>query len=245
MKSKHFTALMALFTLIFHPPLWAVSFCVNDEASLIIALNSASADADDDSIRIVTGSYSPMPEFDRQVRVNLMISGGWAAGCVAHTADNSVSTLVGFSGNIFKMTLDADYLALDRLAFTGWRSVQISEIASDSTVVAGEVSVSRCRFSNVNTGLIVVSTTHDIRIENSIFDGYQDSGLDIRKSKAAQTQLLLQFNTLIQPALGSAYGFVLQITPTATPFNPARLYNTVINGNNNDIRAIGQQIIAQ
>ena len=249
MKSLRGTALTAVFTLsmLFHAPTWAASFCVNSEATLISALNNATASAADDDIRIVTGTYSPLPAFDLPVRGDLKLSGGWAAGCILRSNLSSVSKLIGIDSNEFKISTRGDNLSFERLVFSGWDKVDLSDSFPNGTGVVGEVAISRSRFSNVKVALSLRINNHDLRIENSIFDGYQNFGVSISRSPSAAplAEALLQFNTITSPVGASADGLQFYAQNNAVPFAKARLYNTVISGNNRDFLSFNQQVIAR
>ena len=247
MKFTRGAAISAVFSLsmLFHAPLWAAFFCVNSEATLLNALTIASNTAADDDIRIVTGSYNTLQDIERVVQGDLILSGGWNAACTARSTAASVSTLTGTASKKFKLIAQGDNLALERLVFQGWSSTQVSELVGMGNAVRGEVSISRCRFSNVNTGLFLFALTHDIRVENSIFDGYLNNGKSITNSGNAPAELLLQFNTVILPVGNAGDGVEIVIVPGATPFAKARLYNTVINGNIRDLNIGGQVLIAR
>ena len=249
MKLLRHKALTALFILsmLFHAPLWAAFFCVSTEATLINALTTASNSAADDNIRVVSGTYGPLPALDRQVQGNLNLSGGWNAACTARSASNSVSTLTGVASNSFELQLRGDNLALERLVFLGWERVDISDFAAQGSGVLGQVSISRCRFSNVSTALYLAISKYDLRVENSIFDGYSNFGLYITRTSNATplAEVLLQFNTIISSVGMSADGLQFQIESNGVPFAKARLYNTVINGNDRDLLSVNQPILVR
>jgi len=235
-----FRWLSLIAALAFAPATLAFNYCVDTNSELNSALISASASVADDEIRLVTGSYS-LGEIDLAVHGALTIRGGYPNNCSGFGTLTSNSTISTTSNLDFELNPRFGDQVLDRIVFSGWRQVRLDDAFSSAGAV-GEFRISRSRFNNQTRGLVISTRRFDVRVENSIFDGYFAEGLRIQSSTVGETDMdvLVQFNTIVNPigAMASTAGLLLD--GRSTPFASLGVFNNVINGNPIDLRVFGQ-----
>jgi trimeric autotransporter adhesin len=235
--------LLLLLATAFAPLAFAVNYCVTTGLELNSALIAASTSNTDDEIRLVTGSFT-LSEINLPVRGALTIRGGYPAGCSGFGSLSAQSTISNLSTTDFDLSTRFGNLVIDRVIFSGWRQVVLSD-AFSATGAPGEFRVQRSRFSNQSRGLVINTRRFDVRVENSIFDGYANDGLRIASLTSGEIDMnvLVQFNTIVNPSstVSSTAGLLLDGRSTA--FASLRIYNNVINGNPLDLRVFGQQAL--
>jgi hypothetical protein len=222
-------------------PVHAATYCVDTNLDLATALAAAAASSADDVIKVRTGSYSGLGAIDREVVGALTISGGWGVSCLLRS--ESATTSINGSSNNFKLTLDNNDLLLLGLTFSGWSQVILSDQPLAFGPPTAEIRVSRSRFTNGSIGLFINAGAHNIVVENSRFDAYSDSGLRIYRTTESfgSADVLLQFNTLSSPSEPGASGLRVQASADA-PDAGISIYNTVMNGNQFDLRISDQPV---
>lgn len=224
----------------------AASYCVDSNLNLATALAAAAASSEDDSIRIRTGSYSGLGAIDLEVRGALSISGGWGVSCLLRS-ETAVTTITGLSTQNFKLTQDSNDLTLLGLTFSSWSQVILSDLPQQFGPPTDEIRVSRSRFTNATArGLSINAGSHNIVVENSRFDGHADTGLQIFRTDASfgSADVLLQHNTISSPVSAATTGLRVQASANAPAAN-IRVYNTVSDGHNFDLRIADQSVLVR
>jgi hypothetical protein len=239
---KHLTVLLALCSIFTVLPVHAANYCVDSNLTLATSLAAAAASNEDDQIRLRTGSYSGIGAIDLAVRGALTISGGWTVSCLLRS-ETATTTISGVSTQNFKLTQDGNDLELLGLTFSGWSQVILSDVDQQFGPPIDEIRVRRSRFTNSLIGLYVNAGSHNIVVENSRFDGYSDSALRIVRTAQSfgSADVLLQDNTISNPANPNASGLRVQATGGA-PAATIRIYNTVMDGNQYDLRISNQLV---
>jgi hypothetical protein len=159
-RSATFFAIIAIFGPWASPAL-AATFCVGSESALQDALDTASINGENNTIKVRSGTYNA-PSFgfnysQNAGNFNLDLEGGWNAGCAAQTRKASLTVLdgqsihevlrfaasaTGSSGNITLRYFDV-YHGLDQNGYSP---------ALDVLVYDGNVRVEGCRFRNNVSG---------------------------------------------------------------------------------------------
>lgn len=242
---KHWIALLALCSAMIAMPARGATYCVDSNLSLASSLVAAAASNEADQIRIRTGSYGGIGPIDLDVRGALTISGGWAVSCLIRS-ETATTTISGTSTQNFQLTQDANDLELLGLTFSGWSQVILSGVDLQFGPPTDEIRVRRSRFTNTLIGLFINAGSHNIVVENSRFDAYSDSGLRIFRGALSQgtADVLLQHNTLSNPSNSNASGLRVQAT-TGAPAANIRIYNTVMDGNQFDLRIASQPVLVR
>lgn len=228
------------------PSIQAATYCVDASLNLATALAAAAASSEDDAIRLRPGSYAGIGPIDLEVRGALLISGGWGTGCLLRS-DTAVSTITGVSTQNFKLTQDSNDLTLLGLTFNGWSQVILSDLPQQFGPPTDEIRVSRSRFTNATVmGLFINAGSHNIVVENSRFDGHMNTGLQIFRTDASfgSADVLLQHNTISSPASAATTGLRVQSSANAPDAN-IRIYNTVSDGHNFDLRISDQPVLVR
>ena len=242
---KRLFPLFALCWLFLAMPVHAVIYCVDSNLSLATSLAAASASNADDQIRLRTGSFGGTGAIDLQVHGALTISGGWGPNCVFRS-DAATSTITGVNPQNFWLTQDANDLELLGLVFDGWNQVILSGLDQQFGPPNDDIKVRRSRFTNASIGLYINAGSHNILVENSRFDGYSTTGLHIYRTAASfsSAEVVLQDNTISNPASASASG--LRVSSVAgAPAADIRIYNTVMDGNQFDLRISNQTVVVR
>ena len=232
--------LFLLAAITFTPWASAFNYCVGNSTTLNSALISASASAADDEIRLETGTYT-IGEIDLNVFGALTIRGGYPAGCSGFASLSSNSTIATSSNLDFDLSTRYGNLVLDRVVFSAWRQVVLNDNSSAAGAV-GDFRISRSRFNCQGRGLIISTRRFDVRVENSIFDGYANDGLRIQSYIGTDTDVdvLVQYNTIANPIGATSTTAGLLIDGRSTAFASIGVFNNVINGNPLDLRIFGQ-----
>ena len=223
----------------------AAVYCVGSNLQLATSLAAAAASTEDDSIRIRTGTYSGTGAIDLEVDGALSISGGWGASCITRNTA-ATTTISGVGTDNFKLTQDNNDLTLIGLTFNGWSQVILSGVDLVFGPPSSEIRVSQSRFTNALIGLFINAGSHNIVVENSRFDGHTNSGLQIFRTAASfgSADVLLQHNTISNPAVLSASGLRVQ-SSNGAPAADIRIYNTVMDGHNFDLRISDQPVLVR
>ncbi len=242
-RAKARQLLLLLFALGGAPLASALNYCVGTSFELDSALTAASASAADDEIQLQAGSYA-LRSIGSLVNGALTMRGGFPVGCSGFGSLSAQSTITNASAEQFTLSGNAD-LILNRVNFSGWREVFLGD-AQSAVGSAGELRVSRCRFNNSINGLQISARRFNVRVENSIFYGYSNSGLLITgRATGPEGQLgLIQFNTLVNStgSVGTTKGLEVSVNG---PFSRMHAVNNVINGNERDIKFVGQMVRMQ
>lgn len=209
----------------------AITACVSTSAELASAINGA-ADAADDDIRVVTGNYQ-LAAVSVAVRGDFILSGGgWNSTCTLRLIIGAISVNGPGGSGSFLLELQNGGAQISRVNFTNWNGVNLLDRSTGP--VGGELKVDRSRFSG--SGLNIGTKSLSVVVQNSVFDGHDGNGLEVSNTSSTgnQPELLLQYNTIVQPTGLNTFGMIVR-SGTSNPFAPARIYNNVINGHTNDV----------
>jgi hypothetical protein len=187
----------------FSPASEATTSCVGTAAELDTALILAQFDGSGSDIRIRQGSYAlPNGTGDnagyRQYSSNLKLSGGWNADCSSRVLDPSSTVITGQGSlNSFIGLLSDASITLDTLTFQSIAGIQLGDRAGTECQVIGQgINVRRVRIADSVDGvgsissLLIESSCHKVRVENSVISGGQLVGLSFWCAGAMQFQAI-------------------------------------------------------
>ena len=186
--APHIATILAL---TFSGPAAAETYCVDTPAELQTAIDLSESNAEQDEIRIATGTYARSPRFLFQSTQSNRVTfrGGYSANCALSNQGNS--------------TIDGEFQRI---------GLQIQNLAGD-TVVENLTFSRGYSFGNEGGGLHVQSTTGDIRIDRNTFFANQAQTYGGALNAWTQEGTLLVRNNL---ALGNSAeeigGFLLNVT---------------------------------
>lgn len=158
----------------------AADHCVRNVSALWVALNTASANGERDTIRIAAGRYNGTFDYNSSEPYGLEIIGGFDRDCTTMTPDSSLTTLTLTTAHhlLFDVKTMADVL-LANLTFIPLTDLSISYFVR---VEAGGIALTSVHFANE---MVVLddwpSTTTNYRIDRCAFDG-PNSGLQMDRS---------------------------------------------------------------
>lgn len=121
-------------------PLHAVTYCADDTAELVLALASAAQSADDDDVRVRSGTFSITSNVDLSINGALTLRGGWSTGCLTQSNDPGASRITTATPGQFGIRLRAREgdLTVERLTFDRLDGVLLQD-NGDSSSVIGEI----------------------------------------------------------------------------------------------------------
>ena len=232
--------LLPLFALGLAPFASAVTYCVDTSSELNSALIAAGASASDDEIRLETGSYT-LGEVNLAVFGALTLRGGYPDTCSGFGSLASNSTITTSSNLDFSLSTRFGNLRIDRLVFSAWRQVWVTDALSDAGAV-GDFRISRSRFNNQVRGLFITTRRFDVRVENSIFDAFSNDGLRIQSivNGDSDINVLVHYNTIVNPIGADSNTAGLLLDSRSNTFAGVGVFNNVINGNPIDLKLLGQ-----
>lgn len=216
---------------------WAINACVSTNTQLQQALGDASDVADDD-IRLQTGIYQ-LAGTTVDFRGEFRLSGGWSSGCTLQIPLNNFSQINAQPANqSIRFLAERGGMTFSRIEISNFGEVTFQQ--ADKNIEPGEIRLERTRFSGSRAFISTLS--YPVRVQNSLFTGHVTAGLQINNNtiNGDQPELLVQFNTIVQPATPSALGLAIN---GVKPFGAVRIYNNVINGHNTDVRLLGQPML--
>jgi hypothetical protein len=242
LRSLASTVWCAAAALLLSAPVHAELYCVDTELELATALAAAAASSEDDTIRIRTGSYGGLGAIELEVRGALTISGGWGATCLSRS-ETAVTAINGLADDNFDLTQDGSDLELLGLTFSGWSQVILSDVQQPFGPPVDEIRVRRSRFTGGLMGLFINAGSHDILVENSLFDGHSNTGLQIYRTSGSfgSAEVLLHYNTITSPSVSTASGLRVQAADDAAAAD-IDIYNTVMDGHSFDLRLSNQPV---
>ncbi len=130
-------------------PVYALTFCVNDIATLDAALTLSTAfTAEPITIKIVQGTYSLNANWDYQFAAPTVLEGGYTAQCASRQVNPSNTVIDGQSHEIFLRQRGATpqaMLNVDSITFKN--STDVILVAGGST--DGSLSVTNVRFTQL------------------------------------------------------------------------------------------------
>ena len=212
----------------------AADFCVTNESELIVALETASASAEDDTIRLGTSDiHLTAVQIDPLLRGGLRILGGYGSTCALPIPSSPTTTFTASAAlTLFRLRLrDAD-LTLSRLNFVALPHVRITDSDHVSASASGRILIQRVVVRDGGDGLSVYSNHHHVRIENSILARNDEAigtavghGLNLNRGQGALIDVELVNNTIAENKLG-----IVLVSDGDFDVN-AYLYNNVTYGN--------------
>lgn len=162
-------SLLPLFAMLAAPAVRAEIYCVDDATALRNALTFAAASAEDDTIRVVRGTYTLPTSINHLVQGGLVLRGGYAAGCTSRLPDPALTRLLDDDeqdANLFlRVTGD---LLVEGLSFEDFYGVHFGDGTPSATVRNGEMTIQRVRVLGGQYGLSVQSESKDVRIVNNL-----------------------------------------------------------------------------
>jgi hypothetical protein len=209
----------------------AAVFCVDTSAEFLAALETAADSPEDDTIRVV-GTTLTLPEVTTTYPQGaLAIRGGYAPACPDARNPASFSSLLGAgTGRLGFQLYDGD-LTLERLQFSDMTGVSVLPASFSHPSRVGQILVQRCAFLANQSGLLISTVGHDVRIENSLFIGSQanggnifnGAGLSVGRSVSATADL--DITVINSTAFGNKNGIVFGSTYAG--FTPPQVINTI------------------
>jgi hypothetical protein len=227
----------------------AAEFCVGTSADFLAALETAADSPEDDTIRVV-GTTLTLPDPVIQfIEGALAIRGGYAPNCPESRNPAAISSLVGAGTGRFGFQLYDDDLTLERLQFGDMTGVSVLPGGFGEKTRSGQVLVQRCAFLANQTGLLISTLRHDVRIENSLFIGsqanggniYTGAGLSVERSVAATADL--DITVINNTSFGNKNGFVFGNTNAG--FTPPQLLNSISYNNRVRDLTLRQPVVLQ
>lgn len=212
----------------------AAEYCASTGANFVAALQAAAASPEDDSIRVVGTTLTIAEQQTLTIDGALAIRGGYQPGCPDLRTANAISSLQGPGTSGISLLLREGDLSLERLQFGNFSSVAILSSSIGSQIRSGQILVQRCAFVANQSGLLVNTRRHDVRVENGLFIGslanggniFNGSGLSISRSVSATADL--DVTVINSTAIGNKNGFVFGDTnagPTAPQLSNSIAWN--------------------
>ncbi|MCE3003732.1 MAG: right-handed parallel beta-helix repeat-containing protein [Xanthomonadaceae bacterium] len=168
------TCATALFVLGAVPfgPAYAATYCADDTAELVLALAAAAQSAEDDDVRVRSGTFSLTDDIFVVMNGALRLSGGWTAGCLLQSSSPGSSRITAATPGRYGIALrprDGD-LTVERLTFDRLDHIELRDFGTSSTVI-GDINLLRNRFIDNDLGPIVSTKDKNVRVENNIVTG--------------------------------------------------------------------------
>ena len=96
MRKLFLAGILVIATLAFLPAnLWGAEFCVTNAAELQNALSTAATNGQDDTIKVVQGTYSGNFEYNSGKGHSITLLGGYYTGCTSRVVDPANTVLDG------------------------------------------------------------------------------------------------------------------------------------------------------
>lgn len=214
--------LFAVYALLVEP-VQAATWCADTTQELVLALASAAQSADDDEVRVRSGTFSITSNIDLPINGALSVRGGWSINCLLQSNDpgsSRITTATPGEFNILLRQRDGD-LSIERLTFDRLDGVALQDVGNGSSVV-DEIRLQRNRFINNDFGPIVRAGDKNVRVENNIVIGSLQRSFQFDRSTATAPIVAdIHNNTFV----GGTEG----VRITGTP-GTVRLRNNVMDG---------------
>jgi hypothetical protein len=202
----------------------AATFCADDTTELVFALASAAQSAEDDEVRVRSGTFALTSNVTLTFNGALALRGGWSLGCLVQSNNPGASVISSSTPGSFGMVLrprDGD-LTVERLTFDRLDGLVLQDLGTSASVVA-DIHLQRSRFIDNDFGPLVRPRDKRVRIENNIITGSGQRALQIQRESATAPLTVDAHNNTI---VGSSEG--IRVTGT---LGTVRLRNNVIDGN--------------
>jgi len=204
-------------------PVHAASWCADTTQELVLALASAAQSAEDDEIRMRSGTFSLTSNIDLLINGALSLRGGWSVNCLLQSNEPGSSRITTATPGQYGMLLrprDGD-LSIERLTFDRLDGVVLQDAGNGSSVV-GEIRLQRNRFIINDFGPIVRVRDKNVRVENNIVSGSLQRSFQFDRSTATAPFVAdIHNNTFVGGTEGARI--------TGTP-GSVRLRNNVMDG---------------
>lgn len=216
-------ALLILYAVVAKPA-QAATWCADTTQELVLALASAAQSAEDDEVRVRSGTFSITSNIDLAINGALSVRGGWTLNCLLQSNDPGSSRITTATPGQYGILLrprDGD-LTVERLTFDRLDGVVLQDVGNSSSVV-GEIRLQRNRFIINDFGPIVRARDKNVRVENNIVTGSLQRSFQFDRSVATAPVVAdIHNNTFVGGSEGA------RITGTA---GTVRLRNNVMDGN--------------
>jgi hypothetical protein len=204
-------------------PAHAATWCVDTTSELVLALATSAESAEDDDVRVRSGTFSITSNITLSFNGALSVRGGWTAGCLLQSNDPGSSRITTATPGQFGIVLrprDGD-LSVERLTFDRLDGVVLQDLGNSSSVV-GEIRLLRNRFILNDFGPIVRARDKNVRVENNIVTGSLQRTFQLDRSLGTAPFVAdIHNNTFIGGTEGARI--------TGTP-GTVRLRNNVMDG---------------
>jgi hypothetical protein len=205
------------------PTLRAATYCADDTAELVLAITSAAQSAEDDEVRVRSGTFSLTADIFAVMNGALRLSGGWTASCLLQSSNPGSSRITTATPGQYGIVLrarDGD-LTVERLTFDRLDRMELRDSGASSSVV-GEIRLSRNRFIGNDVGPVVATKDTNVRVENNIVTGSLGRTFQFDRSAATAPFVADIFNNTF---VDGTEGVRILGTPGAV-----RLSNNVMDG---------------
>lgn len=162
-------SLLPLLAVLAAPVVHAETYCVDTATELRNALTFAAGSAEDDTIRVVRGTYTLPTSIEHLMQGALVLRGGYAAGCISRLPDPALTRLVDDDeqdANLFLRV--AGDLLVEGLSFEDFYGVHFGDGTPSASARNGEMTIQRIRVLGGQYGLSVQSESKDVRIVNNL-----------------------------------------------------------------------------
>ncbi len=162
-------------------------FCVDTSSTLQIALNTSATNGEDDTIKIVQGSYIGNFVYNSSETMNLIIEGGYTSGCSFRMVNPGNTVLnAGASGTVLNLqtpnTLD---LILDALTVQNGTASGLRIFAPEASFVLSNSRVQNNSCSGNGGGISIVAKNIDLSNNSILFNtAAYGGGVNIEDSNA-------------------------------------------------------------
>ncbi len=205
-------------------PAQAETWCADTTSELVFALATAANSAEDDDVRVRSGTFSITSNIDLVVNGALTVRGGWSLNCLLQSNDPGASVITTATPGQYNIRLRPrdGGLTIERLTFDRLDGVVLQD-SGDSASVVADINLQRNRFIINDFGPIVRVRDKRVRIENNIITGSLQRSLQFDRSTAtAPITADIHNNTLV----GGTEGIRVSGTVGAV-----RVRNNVLDGN--------------
>lgn len=205
------------------PTVRAATYCADDTTELVAALASAAQSAEDDDVRVRSGTFSLTADIFVVLNGALRLSGGWSASCLVQSSSPGSSRITTATPGQYGIVLrprEGD-LTVERLTFDRLDHVELRDFGTSSTVI-GDIALLRNRFIDNDAGPIVSAKDKNVRVENNIVTGSLGRTFQFDRNAATAPFVAdIHNNTFV----GGTEGVRILGTPGAV-----RLRNNVMDG---------------
>jgi hypothetical protein len=204
-------------------PARAATFCADTTQELVLSLASAAQSAEDDEVRVRSGTFSLTGNIDLTINGALNVRGGWSLNCLLQSNDPGSSRITTATPGQYGIVLrprDGD-LTVERLTFDRLDGVVLQDIGNSASVV-GDIRLARNRFIINDFGPILRARDKNLRVENNIVSGSLQRTFQVDRSVATAPFVAdIHNNTFVGGTEGA------RITGT---LGTVRLRNNVMDG---------------